>query len=758
LENLIELKDLSKYYHSGDVVTLGLRKINLSFHKGEFVAVVGESGSGKSTLMNVISGTDTYEEGEMLYAGEETSCYTTEEWVRYRKENVSFVFQDYNLIDSYTVLQNVELALYDSIPDKKERKKRATELIEKVGLSSHIRHRCTKLSGGQKQRVAIARALAKDTPILIADEPTGNLDEATGKAIIKLLYELSRDKLLIMVTHTFDDVEDYATRRIRLYDGTVIEDKEVKESDYIENNEKITVTESKGKQKLQRLKNLLNISFNNVMSTPKKSIMVFSTAFITSGLLLFFLICYNVLVFQNQYSEYRRDSAIIYTSERIEFDEPVREDLLSIEGVDAVMLHYSLNGIRNYGGNIIKNRREKGGRVLNIKSYNKNYVEYGTLPKNKGEILVGFYYDDDPNLDAIGKEFNFQSYYGVEKTFKITGFTTGEGIFMLTEDIEELSIEENIKKAENTRININLYDSETLLSGSLNYTVTDVILDESVTPGEAVIIFNDEEEYDRTNPYFSFLDFFDTIDASEKNGNIRLSQDFYAELYLIKISTENVNSELYNTYYEDELVVVMNPADCEEFPLHPEKTNSAMIAFDENYEIENTIERLKDEGYKVLYQYNAAPNPYQIQEAYISAMMFFFSGIFIVALGAIFISTILTRILKTKKKDYNILRTLGYPLKSVKTVSYFEILTVNIAAFIIMTLIIYLVDIFSFIFKSYRTLNFLYIIFPYGLFHYMTAKMFLTAFFMLLMLTVLIIIKFNKKLFSKSIKSSSIAE
>ena len=202
----LQLQGIGKIYVSEGNVTVGIRGVDLSFERGEFVAITGRSGSGKSTLLNVISGMDTYEEGELLIEGSPTSHYRQPEWEKYREKYISFVFQDYNIIDSYTVLENVELALMH-ISDRKERRRRAVELLERVGMKAHLRHKGSKLSGGQKQRTVIARALAKDSPIILADEPTGNLDAETSREIVALLREVSRDKLLIVVTHNFEQVE-----------------------------------------------------------------------------------------------------------------------------------------------------------------------------------------------------------------------------------------------------------------------------------------------------------------------------------------------------------------------------------------------------------------------------------------------------------------------------------------------------------------------------------------------------------------------
>lgn len=225
--HLLTLQNIGKIYVSEGSVAVGIRGVNLSFDRGEFVAVTGKSGSGKSTLLSVISGMDTYEEGDLLIEGNSTAHYTQPDWEAYRQKYISFIFQDYNIIESFTVLQNVELALIH-IQNPAERRKRALELLDRVGLSKHLGQKGSQLSGGQKQRTVIARALAKESPIILADEPTGNLDSETGKEIIELLREVSKDKLVIVVTHNFEQIEYCSTRHIRIYDGAVESDKVIK--------------------------------------------------------------------------------------------------------------------------------------------------------------------------------------------------------------------------------------------------------------------------------------------------------------------------------------------------------------------------------------------------------------------------------------------------------------------------------------------------------------------------------------------------
>jgi putative ABC transport system permease protein len=261
---MIRLEQVSKFYKTNALVAVGIRKISLDFKLGEFVVITGESGSGKSTLLNVLSGLDTFEEGEFFLFDKPTSHYTIEDWEAYRANYVGFVFQNYNILDSYTVFQNVMLALELQGYEPARRKERALEIIEKVGLSHRVHHRAVKLSGGEKQRTVIARALAKDCPTIICDEPTGNLDSKSAEEIIKLLHDISKDKLVILVSHNYAEVEAYATRRIKMSDGEVVEDIKLNERRIVTNDHLFY------EQKDVRFLTTLRIAFRNLIATPRK--------------------------------------------------------------------------------------------------------------------------------------------------------------------------------------------------------------------------------------------------------------------------------------------------------------------------------------------------------------------------------------------------------------------------------------------------------------------------------------------------------
>ena len=249
---VLKLENVSKFYTSKTSVVLGLSSINLSFSVGEFVAITGESGSGKSTLAHILGGIIPYESGEMLIYGEPTSHYSGSDWESYRRDLISFISQSYGILVGNTVLENVEAALRFGGLDKDEVREKALDILREVELYDFRNRNAGKLSSGQKQRLSIARALAKPSKILIADEPTGNLDSENSDKIIKLLHKASKDHLVILITHEFSEAENYATRRIILSDASVITDAPLRApycDEIADGDKKI---EDKGKKKQTR--------------------------------------------------------------------------------------------------------------------------------------------------------------------------------------------------------------------------------------------------------------------------------------------------------------------------------------------------------------------------------------------------------------------------------------------------------------------------------------------------------------------------
>ncbi len=278
---MIKLEKIFKYYTSESGVVKALDNVNLEITENEFITITGESGSGKSTLLNVISGIDTYEGGIMYIDGEDTTYYSKEDWEEYRRNNVGFIFQNYNLVDSFSVRQNVEMALIIQGFSRKEYQKRALDIIKRVGLEKRIKTKASRLSGGEKQRLAIARVLAKDTKIIVADEPTGNLDQENSHAILAILHEISKEKLVVVVSHSFEEMKEFSTRHIRLFDGKIIEDVKTKET---EKTGEVKIL--KEEKKVKRLKRGFLLATTNLFSQPKKAIFMFMTAFVTIFLIV----------------------------------------------------------------------------------------------------------------------------------------------------------------------------------------------------------------------------------------------------------------------------------------------------------------------------------------------------------------------------------------------------------------------------------------------------------------------------------------
>ncbi|XMB71785.1 ABC transporter ATP-binding protein [Mycoplasmatota bacterium WC30] len=438
---MIKLTNISKFYSSNNVIALGLRKVNLELHRNEFVAIVGESGSGKTTLLNVISGIDSYEDGEMYINGHETSYFSVADMENYRKKYVAFVFQSYNLIDSYTVLQNVEAPLILSGYPQDKIKDRAHEIIRKVGLEKHMNHKATKLSGGQKQRVVIARALAKDCPIIAADEPTGNLDSKSARQIIELLSEISKEKLVIIVTHDFSQVEEFATRKIRIFDGEIVEDLKIKKV------KKLDLPNIPDEDHQIRFVDYLKISLRNLLAVPKKTVLM---VVIFTFFSFFIAMSYGAYQLAMNDSGYSFNSHFVNTSPNrviIRKDDKSAfsdEDLAEIEGysiVDHIVtFDYVLDINLTISSETANNYTYLNGLLLPMEVIEADDLDYGILPKADSEIVIAVNnYELNNYEDYLDKIFvQGYNYYYDEigpanldmKTYKVVGMI----------DVDKLSI------------------------------------------------------------------------------------------------------------------------------------------------------------------------------------------------------------------------------------------------------------------------------------------------------------------------------
>ena len=265
---MLKLKDIKKDYTVGDSTVHALKGVNLEFRENEFVAILGHSGCGKTTLLNIIGGLDQYTSGDLIINNKSTKNFTDADWDSYRNHSIGFVFQSYNLIPHQTVLSNVELALTLSGVAPAERKARATEALRKVGLGDQLNKKPNQMSGGQMQRVAIARALVNDPDILLADEPTGALDSETSVQIMDILKEISKDKLIIMVTHNPELAMSYASRVIKLKDGLIVDDSAPYSSEGEERHEP-----AKTEKTSMGFFTALALSTNNLMTKKARTIL-----------------------------------------------------------------------------------------------------------------------------------------------------------------------------------------------------------------------------------------------------------------------------------------------------------------------------------------------------------------------------------------------------------------------------------------------------------------------------------------------------
>ena len=423
---MIKLKNVSKFYYNKGIIASGFTKVNLELNLGEFVVITGESGSGKSTLLNVISGLDSYEEGEMYINGKETSHYTIEDLEKYRRTYISNIFQNFNLVNSYTVYQNIELALLVNGKKKKHIKEKILKLIEQVGLTKYKNTKVSKLSGGQKQKVAIARALAKDTPLIIADEPTGNLDKKSASEVLKLLSKISKDKLVVVVTHNYDQVEKYATRKIRMHDGRLVEDIKLKSTDIVDNNilpkkEKITF-------------------FNKIRLGIRNSFNIFPKFILLLVVYLFVFLAVSIeLGSFNKAQQLTNDESyntifsnndskriVIRKNDKQSITNEDYDKLNKIKNVDRIVKN---DLILDHGVNIYKDNNYFYCLFDNI-SFLKEDLSIGKLPKSDNEVVlklpIGY---SDYNI--IGSDYQITSYFDEElknKKFNIVGIIYDESL------------------------------------------------------------------------------------------------------------------------------------------------------------------------------------------------------------------------------------------------------------------------------------------------------------------------------------------
>ena len=448
---MLELNDIKKDYVSGSTTVSALKGINLRFRDCEFVSILGQSGCGKTTMLNIIGGLDKYTSGDLKINGVSTKNYKDRDWDFYRNNSIGFVFQSYNLIPHQTVLSNVELALTLSGVSKTERKRRAIEALEKVGLGEQIHKKPNQMSGGQMQRVAIARALVNNPDILLADEPTGALDTETSIQIMELLKEISKDRLIIMVTHNPELAKDYSTRIVRLLDGVITDDSDpysledmeadirAKEAAKAKTSEKKIKKSGKKQKTSMSFFTALSLSFNNLMTKKTRTIL---TAFAGSigiiGIAMILSISNGIQLYidrvqRDTLSSYpitlqaeSIDISSMVTSMTGNSDSAEHEDKTKIYSNDIMgdMINTMVKEVKSNNLSEFKKYIENGGS--DIKSYVSD-IQYSY------DVPLNIYMNDTSNgVEQLNPSTMFDSIYGEGATSTSSAMSSGMGMGMFS--------------------------------------------------------------------------------------------------------------------------------------------------------------------------------------------------------------------------------------------------------------------------------------------------------------------------------------
>ncbi len=729
---MIRLENVSKYYYTGSSVGLGLRKVNLSFNKGEFVVITGESGSGKSTLLNVISGLDKYEDGEMYLYEEETSHYLISDWEEYRAKNIGFVFQNYNIVESYTVLENILLALELQGYEKTKRKSRALELIEKVGLSHRVNHKAGKLSGGEKQRTVIARALAKDARVIVCDEPTGNLDSNSSKQVLDLIKEISKDRLVILVTHNYDEVKDMASRRIRLRDGEVVEDRVLKENktedDFVDDvkNEKVGYN------------TLAKLSVRNLKSTPRRLLFVLSLQIVVVGIFLFI---YAYLMYSSEIlvGEIANEKDSSHQLEVVLRDESIITDLSDFDNelVKSIVVYetvyeaYKAIGYYEDDNNLafsLEQINMDDASVLNTKD-----ITSGSAP-DSGEIVVNELLTDLYGF-RIGDKVVLQGTYlkyteAVGDIYTISGTTLrgnassiyfNHDVFTNT-DLAINGLIGSIGRGINYSYKINDPDSndDTIYNDRLG--VGKIIFDDTLAPGEIEV----------PNILFD-----DLMGKQLKGMDIKIGpyygESFYFDVNISKITLTNepTSNIRISTSYRDEIYEAI----FEDFEIHKVILNVHDVT-DGN----DVHDQLDSQKYRMYYEVAALNSRSEIMTQRQFEIVSYLIVALVGSLLYMILGVVLRNVNKSRNKDFAIYRSMGANKAFLARLVILEQILSGVIAFV--TVIIGAFIVKNYVYEVEEALSH---VFPYQ---------YVMLFIISIFLSVQIARRFNKRIFKLSVITS----
>jgi ABC-type lipoprotein export system ATPase subunit len=722
---MLKLENVSKYYRSNDTVTQALRRISLSMHIGEFVVITGESGSGKSTLLNVISGLDTYEEGELYINNEETSYYSKEDWEQYRSQYIGFIFQSYNIIDSYTVYQNVMAALTIQGYEKSKRKDRALELIKRVGLLDQAHQKSSTLSGGQKQRVSIARALAKDSPIIVADEPTGNLDKESGKNIIELLKEISNDKLVVMVTHSYEEVKKHATRRIRLFDGEIVEDKAIKQTD------EVTI-DIPPLQSGMAITEKIAMAFRNLFSMPKRLILSLSIGI------------FIIAVFSFAYGSYvqgMNESNISYSWHPVfQNNDPSRlvvvrwdeaafteSELESFGDLDRVLGVIPFDPVWDLG--FVDTESMNYFEVFPSVLLSANDLNNGRLPNALNEIVVS----DD--YGQVGDTFNLVTQDEFWRpmdnnttplsAYEMTIVGTFSGRYDNRAYFYESFYEESYVQFQATKGQLSsaIYYNNNLVADLFNIRIT---IDNTLSDGDVKINQGLVSQIDESG----VLGFNLTIDDFEDEV---FNLSFVHPLYQNTLNIEVVEI-IESNEFEYDFNIVMNANTLNALSAFESPQISLLVV--DNFDANRVIDAIDQDIYHVMYP--AEIDLYGGFDMGIFGRIMLTFSVFFLLIAMYFLTYVsLRNIMRARKKDYVIYRSIGATQKDLNHVTIFEQVIIFMIAFIVVYILLFVnAQLDTFIPNHLRY---------FGLSNYLFIIM------ILLLMAVGLGYRFNRKIFKESV-------
>ena len=698
----IKIENLSKFYYSATSVALGLQKISLEFGDTGFVAITGESGSGKSTLISVLSGMLSFEEGEIYIDGKPMSEWDDNDLDVYRKNRIGFVFQEYNLIDEYTVFDNVESAIIIRGSRSGNLREYAEEIIKKVGLEEFINQKASKLSSGQKQRLAIARALAKDADVIVADEPTGNLDSENAEKIMELFAEIAKEKLVIMVTHNYDMAQPYVTRQIRLFDGKLVTDTMIEENEAsntkpkCDTNAEIHTVENRSKNKIA-----WKYTLKNIVRQPVRTMFIATIVLITAILSFVFMgqiISHyddaHTKIYDNEVFSYEDDKRIIVkkpdgsalteddykklaslkyvvTVEEYDLCNDIR--YASVPGEDYYLTKptYNLNSViggksfgYDTGVNVSFNKEAKPKYMKSASCITKDDLAEGRLPQERNEIVMyakgGLESVDAQKIFLQNESLWGNNYY--EKDFVVVG--------ILKEKTSQIYFSASFCDM----LTAPYKQGEIRLEGawcavSKNYKYRDLLIpliNEGVE-GKDISLSN----------YYSMP--YDPCKGEahmfcESVSNTSGQVNIYAEKLL---NTGEIESLKYEGIYigeatEETLSPFVYVSEDYFYELYEKGSHQASLYIEHYAYTDKVLEKLEKSGYDAISSYRVATLEENGDKAdnRVRLLLISFAVLIVLAILEVFI---VSSFLKLRRKFYSVLKFMGMESGIVKRINFFEI-------------------------------------------------------------------------------------